>query len=155
MSSNKLSTNFSFNEVFYAGSMLTRKSEIPSQTVVANMQKTVDVVQILCDWHGLPISINSGWRSPELNKLVKGASNSAHLIGGALDCSFKGINQTRTAQKNLAFAVAKFLKSRGIAWDQIIYYNTFIHVGVVRPQNQRGRNEVFETGKYNSTVKRF
>lgn len=155
MSSNKLSANFTFNEVFYAGSMLNRKNEVPSHAVVANMKKTVDVVQKLRDWHGKPISINSGWRSPELNKKVGGANNSAHMIGGALDCSFSGINQSRTAQKNLAFAVAKYLKSKGIVWDQIIYYNTFIHVGVVRPQNQKQRCEVFETGKYNSTVKRF
>lgn len=155
MSSNKMSANFSFNEVFYAGSMLGRKNDKPSSTVVTNMTRTVDVVQKLRDWHGKPISINSGWRSPEVNKSVNGASNSAHVIGGALDCSFSGVNKTRTAQKNLAFEVAKYLKSKGIVWDQIIYYNTFIHVGVVRPQNLKQRCEVFETGKYNSTVKRF
>lgn len=154
MSSTNLSKNFTWHEVFRAGSMLGR-TEMPSASVVANMNKTVSVVQILRDWHGKPITINSGWRSNVVNASVNGSETSAHVIGGALDCSFSGINKSRTAQKNLAFAVAKYLKSINVDWDQIIYYNSFIHVGVVRPGSNSPRREVFETGRYNSTVKRF
>lgn len=154
VSSTNLSKNFTWHEVYRAGSMLGR-IETPSTFVRSNMNKTVRVVQILRDWHGKSISINSGWRSDEVNKDVNGSNTSAHVIGGALDCSFSGINKTRTAQKNLAFAIAKYLKSINQDWDQIIYYNTFVHVGVVRPGSGTLRREVFETNRYNSTVKRF
>lgn len=154
MSSTQLSKNFMWHEVFRAGSMLDT-NEMPPQSVINNMNKTVSVVQLLRDWHGKPIRINSGWRSQSVNKSVGGSNTSAHVIGGALDCSFSGVNKSRTAQKNLAFAVAKYLKSINVEWDQIIYYNTFIHVGVVRPNGAKARREVFETNKYASTVKRF
>ena len=37
-----------------------------------------------------PITINSGYRSPQLNKLVGGVCNSQHVTGQAADISIKG-----------------------------------------------------------------
>ena len=37
-----------------------------------------------------PITISSGYRSPQLNKLVGGVSNSQHVTGQAADISIKG-----------------------------------------------------------------
>ena len=36
-------------------------------------------------WYGKPIRINSFYRSPELNKAVKGSANSQHTLGEAID----------------------------------------------------------------------
>ena len=41
----------------------------------------------------LPIIINSGYRSPQLNKKVGGASNSNHLTGCACDIRTSGMEQ--------------------------------------------------------------
>ena len=42
----------------------------------------------------LPIIINSGYRSPQLNKRVGGAPNSNHLTGCACDIRTSGMEQT-------------------------------------------------------------
>jgi uncharacterized protein YcbK (DUF882 family) len=36
---------------------------------------------------GNPITVNSGYRCPELNKAIGGVANSQHLIGQAADIS--------------------------------------------------------------------
>lgn len=44
-----------------------------------------DVLDPLREMFGKPILINSGYRVPELNALVKGSANSMHKVGLAVD----------------------------------------------------------------------
>jgi len=58
----------------------------PSAEVLANMKLVAEkCFEPLREWYGKPITINSFYRSPALNKAVKGAKNSDHVKGMAID----------------------------------------------------------------------
>jgi uncharacterized protein YcbK (DUF882 family) len=56
-----------------------------------NIKKLAAELQHLRDINERPITINSGYRSPELNKKVGGSSNSYHMKGMAADITMKGV----------------------------------------------------------------
>jgi phosphopantothenate synthetase len=58
----------------------------PSAEVLANMKLVAEkCFEPLREWYGKPITINSFYRSPALNKAIKGAKNSDHVKGMAID----------------------------------------------------------------------
>lgn len=71
---------------------------------------------------GVPLHINSGYRSPRINALVGGAINSAHMRGLAADIVPMG-----PALRNCFDALRTNLRG----WDQlIIEAGTWIHVSI-------------------------
>ncbi len=76
---------------------------------------------------GAPITLTSGFRTPERNALVGGVPNSAHLKGQAYDFVPKGIST-----KDAADRIAK----SGIAFDQIEDGGDHVHVSFA-PTNRR------------------
>jgi zinc D-Ala-D-Ala carboxypeptidase len=59
---------------------------IPSFEVLANMKLVAEkCFEPLREWYGKPITINSFYRSPALNKAVKGSKTSDHVKGMAID----------------------------------------------------------------------
>lgn len=68
------------------------------------------------------IHVNSAYRSPSVNRAVKGSTTSAHCLGWAVDfvCPAFGT----------PYDIAKMLSVSGIAFDQIIHEKRrWIHVG--------------------------
>ena len=81
----KLSENFTLAELTVTS---VNAPNIPNEEQIKNLQALVDnVLQPLRDLYGKPIRINSGFRSLEVNKKVKGAKKSQHLKGEAADIS--------------------------------------------------------------------
>lgn len=80
---------------------------------------------------GAPIYVNSGYRSPELNKAVGGVSNSQHMKGQAAD-----ITTGNTASNRKLFAL---IRDGGFDFDQLIdeANGTWIHVSYVSPSENR------------------
>jgi zinc D-Ala-D-Ala carboxypeptidase len=82
----KLSNNFSLSE--FTDSNKAKKLGIdntPSKEAIDNLQELVTfVLQPLRDRFG-PITISSGYRSPELNKAIGGSTTSDHCLGCAAD----------------------------------------------------------------------
>lgn len=60
--------------------------------VYLNIRKLAIELQKIRDWYGKPMTINSGYRSPEHNKAVNGASQSYHMKGMAADFNIKGVS---------------------------------------------------------------
>lgn len=80
---------------------------------------------------GKPIYVNSGYRSPELNKAVGGVANSQHIKGQAADIT------TGNAESNRKlFAL---IRDGGFDFDQLIDEadETWIHVSYVSPTENR------------------
>ena len=75
-------------------------SNVPNEEQVANLKRLCKWLEKLRKrWNDLygegddPIVINSGFRSPEVNKAVGGATLSNHLTGCAVDIRCAGIEQ--------------------------------------------------------------
>lgn len=63
-------------------------SNIPTETIETNLNALIDnILDPLREAYGKPITTNSGYRCPKLNKLVGGVSNSQHQTGHAADIS--------------------------------------------------------------------
>jgi zinc D-Ala-D-Ala carboxypeptidase len=81
----KLSKNFTLAELTVTS---VKAPNIPNEEQIKNLQALVDnVLQPLRDLYGKPIRINSGFRSLEVNKKIKGALKSQHMRGEAADIS--------------------------------------------------------------------
>lgn len=83
-------------------------------------------------WGG-PITVNSGYRSPELNKKVGGVSNSQHLKGEAADITVG----SQEANKQLFDLIVELQKAGKIAFDQLIDESNYAWVHV---SYRAGRN---------------
>ena len=95
----KLSEHFTLGELTKSGSH-PEVYNIPSHEAIANLKR-------LCVWlealreaspgpskgRGEPIIINSGYRSPQLNRKIGGVPNSNHLTGCAVDIRVKDMEQ--------------------------------------------------------------
>ena len=59
-------------------------SELPT-ALLPNVLDLADNLQVLRDYLGVPISINSAYRSLDYNREIGGATNSQHLLAKAAD----------------------------------------------------------------------
>ena len=72
---------------------------IPSHVAIENMKRICGLLEELRDRYNnryggnTPIIINSGYRSPQLNKKVGGVSTSNHVTGCAVDIRCSGAEQ--------------------------------------------------------------
>ena len=87
----QLSEHFSLGE--FTKSSYPEVYNIPSHVAIENMKRVCGWLEVLRDRYGQPIVINSGYRSPQLNKKVGGVSTSNHLIGCAVDIRCSGAEQ--------------------------------------------------------------
>ena len=64
---------------------------IPSHEAIANLKRLCEWLEVLREKASQPIIINSGYRSPQLNRKVGGAPTSNHLSGCAVDIRTNGM----------------------------------------------------------------
>ena len=88
----KLSEHFSLGEFTRSGSH-PEVYNIPSHVAIANLANLSKWLEVLRECAGTPIIINSGYRSPQLNRKIGGAPNSNHLTGCAVDIRVSGMEQ--------------------------------------------------------------
>ena len=81
----KLTNNFTLEEFACKDGSATPVELVP------NLQKLANNLQSLRDEIGLPVHINSGYRSAAYNKAIGGAKFSQHANGKAADITVKGL----------------------------------------------------------------
>jgi uncharacterized protein YcbK (DUF882 family) len=65
----------------------------PTQEVVENLKQLCEnVLEYIRVRFGKPITVNSGYRGPALNKAIGGAKNSQHMTGQAADIEIIGVD---------------------------------------------------------------
>lgn len=120
----------------------------PPSFIKENLQKLIEFLNPLREAWGSPIIITSGYRSQELNKVLKGSSTSAHVAGWAVDM----VPQNRELDKFKQF-VRDYLKDK--EFDQYIDEasgnSSWVHLGLYYPDGKKQRKQflLYRNGKYN------
>ena len=102
-------------------------------------EDVIDSIQALCakildplrQKLGKPIVINSGYRSPEINKAIGGASRSQHSAGEAADIICPGVEVSH---------LVKVIREMDLPFDQLIHEGTWVHVSY----SDRNRRQVLK-----------
>ena len=131
MEADRISRHFRYSE-FSKSDTATRLhivNAINDWEVRDNIKALVDnILQPLRDAWGGPLFINSGYRSPELNKAVGGAETSQHVKGCAADV---GVTDP--------IALARLAKKMRLGFDQMIIYPSFCHFSYKKDGKNRGQ----------------
>jgi uncharacterized protein YcbK (DUF882 family) len=115
----KLTDNFSLSE-------FNSKCGRPMpENVIKNIQSLANALQVIRNEVKRPIKITSGYRSPEHNKAIKGASNSTHLQG--LACDFKVTGMT---PKEVVVIIERLIDQGKILQGGLKAYSSWIHYDI-------------------------
>ena len=94
-----------------------------------------NVLDPLREWYGKPIYVNSGYRSPQLNRIVGGAPTSQHMKGDAAD-----ITAGSKAENKKLF---DYIKSN-LPFDQVIDEKDYSWVHVSYKRDGSNRKQVLK-----------
>ena len=145
----QLNANAKLSEHFTLGEMTASSHKevynIPSHEAIANLTNLCGWLEVLrkraspdpSKGRGVPIIINSGYRSPQLNKKIGGAANSNHLTGCAVDIRTSGMEQAIC----YAAILINYAKESQHDFDELLieknrYGAVWVHFAV-RPSNNR------------------
>lgn len=95
-----------------------------------------EVLDPLREWYGKPITVNSGFRSPALNKAVGGSATSDHMQGRAAD-----ITGGSPAENKKLF---NLVQSLCLPFDQLIDEKNFAWVHVSYRNEKENRKQVLK-----------
>ena len=106
---------------------MAKQHDIANNPDTIHINNLIDLckntLEVIRDYYGKPIDISSGYRCLELNALVKGARNSQHVKGEAVDFTIRGLTD------ETVFKAVLELKNQGkIDFDQIILEPSWIHI---------------------------
>lgn len=137
-----ITKNFKYSELNHSGYALTHGIRNVANGIEAQNQVWLAIVlQIIRDEFGVPMTVTSGYRSSLVNRQVGGSKTSAHVSGSAADVVFSDITSDTASQRKRAIQIGNFLDEVGIVYDQIIYYRSWIHIGM--NFSKVGRKQIF------------
>ena len=96
-------------------------SSIPNN-VLLNITELARNLQILRNAINKPITITSGYRSPQHNAKIKGAKDSQHVKGTAADIKVKGMTP-----KEVALIIEGLIEQKKMKQGGIGIYPSWVH----------------------------
>jgi len=109
---------FTYDELIHTDKKV---NNVPNEKQVANLQRLVtNVLDPLREMYGNPININSGFRSPEVNKLVGGSTTSGHLLGTSADLNCNCNKELYDLIKD-HFQFRQLINEFGFKWVHVEY----------------------------------
>lgn len=126
-----ITENFSYSE--FEKSATADKRGITNVITTTEVRDSVkalvnQVLQPLRNAWGQPLTVNSGYRCPELNSAVGGVPSSQHTKGEAADIACSN-----------PLALAQLAYDLKLPFDQMIIYPTFVHFSHKFSGEQRGQ----------------
>ena len=98
----------------------TKLDNTPSKEIIEVLRTTAFYMEKVRELLGnVAITINSGYRSPDVNRQVGGTSNSSHTYGYAVDF---------TAYGHTPLTISNILSKSNLKFDQLIYEKTWVHI---------------------------
>ncbi len=130
----QLTPNFSLAELTVSDTARRKGIDnAPTPAHLRNLRRTAALLEEIRALFGVPLEITSGYRNPQVNKLVGGVPTSAHALGLAADFHVQGLDD---------LAAAKRIRDSGIVFDQLIYEaGRCVHVGL-QPDGKAQRQQV-------------
>ena len=125
-----MNLNFTMSELIYSEKAI--ENNINNMPDINSLDCMLDLIvyclQPLRDKLGKPMTITSGYRNSEVNKLVNGAKNSQHMKGQAVDFTVSGHTPAQ---------LVTLIKGYGIEFDQLINeYDSWVHISYVKGNNR-------------------
>ncbi|MDY6979200.1 MAG: D-Ala-D-Ala carboxypeptidase family metallohydrolase [Pseudomonadota bacterium] len=143
----QLSNNFYLDEFTYSQTAVRHgiKIEVPENSIQFLRLKALctTVLQPLRDHLGRPITITSGYRPEEVNRLIGGSSNSQHIQCLAGDYVVPGMDTIDVCRAVIALK---------LPFDQLINeFGRWVHVSIAANPGQE-RGEVLTAYKFRPVV---
>lgn len=137
----KLSKYFTLEELTVTNHKDLSNKPDPESTL--NLKELcTNLLDPIREFYGCPIYVNSGYRSIELNRRVKGSPTSNHIHGCCADITCKDPKHNRV----LWNCILKLIEVKVIEVDQLIWekgndnYPQWIHIGLA--YNKPNRNQI-------------
>ena len=113
-----LSKNFELTELIYSNAADSYNIEnTPGRIELENLKKLCnEILQPIRDKFGKSIYVNSGYRSPKVNRLVGGSSSSQHIKGQASDITVG----SKEGNKKLFDMIVQMIEDKEITVGQLI-----------------------------------
>lgn len=99
-------------------------SKMPIE-VLENVKELAFNLQVLRDFLGEPLRINSAYRSEAHNRAVGGSSKSQHLLGKASDLRVKGLDSD-----DLYHIIESLINDGKMKEGGLGLYNSFVHYDI-------------------------
>jgi hypothetical protein len=120
----QLAVHFSLEELTRS-STATRLGidNTPDDTVLANLQLLADGLENVRELLGVvntPMIIDSGYRCPQLNRVIGGATNSAHTLGFAADFICPSVGTP--------LSIVSRIVASDLQFDQVIQEGNWVHI---------------------------
>jgi hypothetical protein len=118
----KLSEHFTLEELTFSATAQRKQIDNkPPAEVLENMERlAAGLEEVRAALGNKPMRINSGYRSPKLNRAVGGARLSAHMAGYAADFVCPDFGSP--------LKIVKALAATGIQFDKLIQEGTWVHI---------------------------
>ncbi|MGL5745783.1 MAG: D-Ala-D-Ala carboxypeptidase family metallohydrolase [Cetobacterium sp.] len=130
----RMSNYFKLAEIVKTDTGLDNGLKDAERAITATITATkMDLVRYIL---GVPVIINSWYRSAEVNKAVGGSPRSQHLEGVAVDFKTKSFTPRQIYKKIL---------DSGISFDQLLVYKTFVHISF-NLNIEKDRKEIIDKG---------
>lgn len=123
-----MTEHFKLNEFLRSDTAMFYKIENkPNKEQLENIEFVAEQLEIIRSYYNKPIFITSGFRTKELNTLIKGSKTSQHMQGLAVDIHLK----TKEENKKFFNLVYKLIKEDKIKVYQLIDEKDYgwIHIG--------------------------
>lgn len=134
-----LTPHFSLDELTVSNEGARRGLDnTPGPDVIRNLTRLANVMEEVRALLGVPIHINSGYRSPAVNAAIGGAKHSAHLEGLAADFTAGTFGSP--------LDIARKIAASDIIYDQLIFEHTWVHLGLAEDGHERRQELTLATG---------
>ena len=120
----QLSRHFTLEELTVSQEAARRGLDnTPDAETIENLKRLAILLEEIRLLLGPPIIVSSGYRSPKVNSIVGGSSNSAHKYGLAADFTCPGYGSV--------YEVCMAIRDSGIVYDQLILeFGAWVHIGL-------------------------